>query len=166
MNCNLIPKLHKYGLPFSHRGGGLAWSLAHLCLLLTLATPGFAAPPDPMTEMESLMLAQRTRPDAAQFERVQRFAENAVKQSPNDARAWTLFTWVRTIEHRFHDALNAATSAEKLSTTDPKLLLLKSDILVELGRYAEAETLTQQLADTAPGIPVWTRVAHLRHRDR
>jgi tetratricopeptide (TPR) repeat protein len=131
--------------------------------MLTLSGHGFAVATDPMTEMESLMLAQRTRPDAAQFERVRRFAETAVKQTPNDARAWTLLTWVRMIEHRFRYALNTATRAEKLSSRDHKLLLLKSDILVELGRYDEAETLTQQLADTTPGIPAWTRVAHLRY---
>lgn len=131
--------------------------------MLTLAMSGFAGATDPMIEMESLMLAQRTRPDAAQFEGVRRFAERAVNQSPSDARAWTLLTWVRMIEHRFRDAFRAATHAEKLATNDPKLPLLKSDILVELGRYDEAETLTQQIADTTPGIPAWARVAHLRY---
>lgn len=137
--------------------------LACALFSLALAMPVLAAATDPMTEMESLLLAQRTRPDAAQFERVKQFVDTTVKQSPSDARAWTLLTWVRMIEHRFHDALTAATQAEKLATNDPKLSLLKSDLLVELGRYDEAETLTQQLADTSPGIPSWTRVAHLRY---
>ena len=145
---------------FPHKGIGSV--LALIGLILALARPGFAAPIEPIVEMESLLLAQRTRPDAAQFERVRRFAEAAVKKTPNDARAWTLLTWVRMIEHRFRDALTAATRAEKLTVSDPKLLMLKSDTLIELGRYDEAEKVTQQLADTAPGIPAWTRVAHLR----
>ena len=143
-----------------HKGIGRV--LALIGLILALARPGFAVPVEPIAEMESIMLAQRTRPDAAQFERVRVFVESAVKKTPNDARAWTLLTWVRMVEHRFRDALIAATRAEKLTASDPKLLMLKSDTLIELGRYEEAERVTQQLADTAPGIPTWTRVAHLR----
>ena len=131
-------------------------------LSLTLSVPGIAAPTDPMTEMESSMLAQRTRPDVAQFERVRQFAEAAIAKTPNDIRAWTLLIWVRMIEHRFGDALIAATRAEKLAPNHPRLLMLKSDALLELGRYDEAVTTAQQLADMAPGIPAWTRVAHLR----
>ena len=133
-----------------------------LIVTLTAAAPVLAAPPEPLAQMESILLAQRTRPDVAQFERARRFAETAVKQTPGNGRAWTLLAWVRMIEHRFHDALAAATRAEKLTPNDPRLLLLKSDTLTELGRYDEAATLTQQLADTAPSIPAWTRAAHLR----
>ncbi len=131
-------------------------------LSLALSVPAIAMPTDSMTEMESIMLAQRTRPDAAQFERARQFAEAAVNKTPNDIRAWTLLIWVRMIEHRFGDALTAATRAEKLSPNHPRLLMLKSDALLELGRYDDAAITTQQLADVAPGIPAWTRVAHLR----
>ena len=131
-------------------------------LSLTLSVPGIAAPTDPMTEMESIMLAQRTRPDVAQFERVRQFSEAAIAKTSNDIRAWTLLIWVRMIEHRFGDALIAATRAEKLAPNHPRLLMLKSDALLELGRYDEAATTAQQLADVAPGIPAWTRIAHLR----
>lgn len=131
-------------------------------LTLTLSLSGIAAPTDPMTEMESIMLAQRTRPDIAQFERVRQFAEVAVTKTPNDIRGWTLLIWVRMIEHRFGDALSAATRAETVAPNDPRLLMLKSDALLELGRYDESATTAQQLTDAHPGIPAWTRVAHLR----
>ena len=162
MTFPTLNKLRRILLTRLCRPDGIVRKLALMSLTLTLAGAGFAAPTDHMTEMETIMLAQRTRPDIAQFERARHFAEAAVIKTPKDARAWTLLTWVRMIEHRFGDALAAATRAEKLATNDPKLLLLKSDTLVELGRYDEAETLTQQLADTVPGIPAWTRVAHLR----
>jgi tetratricopeptide (TPR) repeat protein len=145
-----------------YRPGIFMRGLAFIGLMVTLAVPVYAVPPDPMTEMESVLLAQRTRPNVAQFEQARRFAEAAVKKTPNDARAWALLTWVRMIEHRFKDALVTATRAEQWASNDPKLLMLKSDTLIELGRYDEAATLTQQLADAAPGIPAWTRVAHLR----
>lgn len=157
-----LHRLRQFFLAHSDRHSRIAQGLVLISLSLTLVAASFAQPTDPMTEMESVLLAQRTRPDAAQFERVRQFAESTVKQSPNDARAWTLLTWVRMIEHRFRDALKAATRAENLATNDPKLLMLKSDTLIELGRYDEAETVTQQLADAMPGIPAWTRVAHLR----
>ncbi len=149
--------LHK----FLHYGSLRNFALTGL-IVLTLNVPGNAAPTDSMTEMESIMLAQRTRPDVAQFERVRQFAEAAVTKTPNDIRAWTLLIWVRMIEHRFGDALTAATRAEKLTPNHPRLLMLKSDALLELGRYDEAAATAQQLGDVAAGIPAWTRVAHLR----
>jgi len=162
MTLPTLNKLRRILLTRLCRPDGIVRKLALMSLTLTLAGAGFAAPTEPMAEMETLMLAQRTRPDIAQFERARRFAETAVIKTPKDARAWTLLTWVRMIEHRFGDALAAATRAEKLTPNVPKLLLLKSDALVELGRYDEAEVITQQLTDAAPGIPAWTRVAHLR----
>ena len=162
MTFPTLNKLRRILLTRLFRPDGIVRKLALMSLALTLGGAGYAAPTDPMAEMETIMLAQRTRPDIAQFERARRFAETAVIKTPGDARAWTLLSWVRMIEHRFRDALTAATQAERLTPNAPKLLLLKSDALVELGRYDQAETITQQLADAVPGIPAWTRVAHLR----
>lgn len=115
-----------------------------------------------MRAIESLILAQRTRPDAAQFERAARSAQAAVEKTPGDARAWTLLAWVRMVEHRFADALASAKRAESLAPDNARMLALMSDALVELGRYDEAVSVTQHLVDVAPGIPAWTRAAHLR----
>ena len=111
---------------------------------------------------ETLLYAQRTRPDAAQFERARSLAEAAVTREPNSPRAWALLAWARMIEHRFGEALDATRRADSLAADDPRTLALMSDALVELGRYDEAVTVTQRLADIAPGIPAWTRAAHLR----
>jgi hypothetical protein len=134
-----------------------------LLLLLVLAPlPALAEPKDSLPAIESQLLAQRTRPDAAQFARAAGVVELAVKDAPGNVQAWVLLAWVRMIEHRFNDALAAAQRAERLAPDHPRLLALKSDALVELGRYDEAVSVTQHLVDVAPGIPAWTRAAHLR----
>lgn len=134
-----------------------------LFLTLTLTTfLAHAEPVDPLRAIESQIRAQRTHPDAAQFERATRAAEATVNENPQQVHAWVLLTWVRMIEHRFNDALTAAKRAEKLAPDNPKMLALMSDALVELGRYDEAANVTQRLVDVAPGIPAWTRVSHLR----
>jgi tetratricopeptide (TPR) repeat protein len=129
-------------------------------ILSSIVPPSFAA--DALREAESLLLAQRTRPDAAQFARAKEIASAEVKRSPGEARGWLLLAWSQMIEHRFAEALDSARTAERLAPRDARALALASDALVELGRYDEAVIVTQQLADNAPGIPAWTRAAHLR----
>lgn len=134
---------------------------ALVCACAIIASSALAGE-DPLGEAEALLFAQRTRPDAAQFERAKEIVTAQVERAPGEARGWRLFAWVRMIEHRFGEALDAAQTADRLAPHDPRTLALMSDALVELGRYDEAVTVTQQLADTAPGIPAWIRAAHLR----
>ncbi len=129
-------------------------------ILARIVSPSFAA--DPLSEAESLLTAQRTRPDAAQFARAKEIAAVEVKRSPREPRAWILLAWAQMTEHRFLEALDAARTAERLAPGDARVLALAADALVELGRYDEAVAVTQQLADGAPGIPAWIRAAHLR----
>jgi tetratricopeptide (TPR) repeat protein len=134
-----------------------------LFLFLILAPfPIPAEAADSLPVIESQILAQRTRPDAAQFAHAVSEVELAVKTTPDNAQAWVLLTWVRMIEHRFNDALVAVQRAKNLAPDHPRMLALMSDALVELGRYDEAANMTQHLVDVAPGIPAWTRAAHLR----
>lgn len=115
-----------------------------------------------LTDAETILIAQRARPDAAQFEHAKTLTIQAVTGTPRDACAWTLLAWTHLIEHRFALALEAAQRAESLQPGAPRTLALMSDALVELGRYDEAATRTQQLVDTAPGPAAWVRAAHLR----
>lgn len=133
-----------------------------LLMLVCAPRPVLAESSDALTAIESLILAQRTRPDAAQFARAASVVGQAVKNAPGNAQAWVLLTWVHMIEHRFNDALVAAQRAKNLAPDHPRMLALMSDALVELGRYDEAASVTQHLVDAAPGIPAWTRAAHLR----
>jgi tetratricopeptide (TPR) repeat protein len=135
--------------------------------LLACAIPATGAEPGPLHEAESLLLAQRTRPDAARFERAKGLVLAEVKRSSSDAKAWTLLAWAHMIDHRFGDALDAARTANDLAPDDPRPLALMSDALLELGRYDDAVAVTQRLVDLDPGVPAWTRAAHVRflHND-
>lgn len=115
-----------------------------------------------LDEAESLLQAQRTRPDAARFERARRIAAAEVERLPDDPRAWRTLAWARMLEHRFAEARDAAQTAARLAPADARALALLSDALVELGRYAEAVAVTDRLAEIEPGIPAWVRAAHLR----
>jgi len=134
-----------------------------LSFMLAVAVPSaHAEQENALQKADTLLLAQRTRPDAALFEQAKRIAIQAVKRAPRDASAWTVMAWVHMIEHRFADALLATQKAESLQPDQPRTLALMSDALVELGRYDEAVMRAEQLADIAPGMPAWIRVAHLR----
>ncbi len=133
---------------------------ALVCLQLCVAPQLQAA--DTLLEAETSLHGQRTRPDAAQFERAKAIVAEQLQRKPSEARAWTLQAWASMLEHRFEAALAAAENADRLAPDDPRTLALMSDALVELGRYDAAACVTQRLADLTPGIPAWTRAAHLR----
>ncbi len=131
-----------------------------ICLQLCVAPQAQAA--DALLEAESSLHGQRTRPDSAQFERAKAIVAEQVKRKPGEAHVWTLQAWTYMLEHRFEAALAAAENADRLAPDEPRTLALMSDALVELGRYDAAASVTQRLADLTPGIPAWTRAAHLR----
>lgn len=143
------------------RGQAAWWRFLVFCLF-ACAIPMAQAANDPLREVESLLLAQRTRPDASQFERAKGIVTAEVKRNPHEAWAWTLMAWVRMIEHHFFDALEAAKTADNLTPNEPHTLALVCDALVELGRYDDAVTIAQRLADIKPGVPAWVRAARLR----
>jgi len=147
--------------------GRATWRRFAVSCLLACAIPTAQAADDLLREVESLLLTQRTRPDAAQFERAKRIAAAEVKRIPGEARAWTTLAWMRMIEHRFMEALDAAKMADRLAPDESRTLALMCDALVELGRYGEAVTTAQHLADLEPGVPAWVRAARLRflHND-
>ena len=99
------------------RGQAAWWRFLVFCLF-ACAIPMAQAANDPLREVESLLLAQRTRPDASQFERAKGIVTAEVKRNPHEAWAWTLMAWVRMIEHHFFDALEAAKTADNLTPND------------------------------------------------
>ncbi|MDP2832456.1 MAG: hypothetical protein Q8Q28_03995 [Pseudomonadota bacterium] len=138
------------------------WQRLVVICLLACAIPAAPAADEPLREAESLLLAQRTRPDVAQFERAKGIVEVELRRRPGEAQGWTLLAWVRMSEHRFLAALDAARRADTLAPDEPRALALMSDALTELGRYDEAVAITQCLADLDPGAPAWIRIARLR----
>lgn len=159
-------RAHSDGIGTVRRAGAAgrshAWRAIVAAAVLACAMPVLPAQDDALREAEALLLAQRTRPDAAQFERAKALAAAALERAPHEAAAWLLLAWAHMIEHRFGDALAAAEAAARLAPVEPRALALMSDALVELGRYDEAVAVTQRHLDLDPDIPAWTRAAHLR----
>jgi tetratricopeptide (TPR) repeat protein len=94
--------------------------------------------------------------------RAEALVERALERAPQDPRAWNLKAWTEMAAHRFGAALGSAQQARRLGPPSAVNLGLLADALVELGRYPEAVQQTQELADRFPGLPAYSRAAHLR----
>jgi tetratricopeptide (TPR) repeat protein len=119
-----------------NEAGSMTRWVVLVLILARIVSPSFAA--DPLSEAESLLTAQRTRPDAAQFARAKEIAAVEVRRSPREPRAWILLAWAQMTEHRFLEALDAARTAERLAPGDARVLALAADALDELDYVLEA----------------------------
>ena len=104
----------------------------------------------------------RVRADPRDATRAEALVGEALKLAPKDARAWNLKAWTELSAHRFRAALASARHARALDAPSAMNLGLLADCLVELGRYPEAVKITQEFVDRFPGLPAYSRAAHLR----
>jgi tetratricopeptide (TPR) repeat protein len=112
---------------------------------------------------EALLARLRTSGDARDAARAESLAAQAVATAPKSPNAWRLKAWTEMSAHRFEEALAAARKAQGFATAPhPITLGLLADALVELGKYTDAIAATQKLLDEFPGVPAYTRAAHLR----
>jgi tetratricopeptide (TPR) repeat protein len=111
---------------------------------------------------EALLVRLRVNADPRDASRAEALVERALERAPNDARAWTLKAWTEVSAHGFSAALASAHHARRLGAANAMNLGVLADALVELGRYAEAVKVTQELVDRFPGLPAYSRAAHLR----
>jgi tetratricopeptide (TPR) repeat protein len=111
---------------------------------------------------EALLKRLRVSADPRDATRAEALVERALKLAPKDARAWNLKAWTELSAHRFGAALASAQHARRLGAPTAVNLGLRADALVELGRYADAVQLAQELVDRFPGLPAYSRAAHLR----
>jgi tetratricopeptide (TPR) repeat protein len=89
-------------------------------------------------------------------------ADEALRQTPDDADALVLRALVSMNDHRFDDARR---EAERLLVVDPQnavALGTLSDALLELGRFDDAVTAAQRSADLKPGSAAYARASYLR----
>ncbi len=130
------------------------------------AAPALARPDDPAVvhaAAEKLLLRTRIDLDPRLVMQAEARIKQALQLAPQAPRSWTLKSWSELAGHRFADALASAREAERLGARDAVTLGLIADALVELGRYAEAVHVTQQMLDRFPGLAAWSRAAHLRY---
>ncbi len=111
---------------------------------------------------EALLKRVRVSADPRDAARAEALVARALELAPKDARAWNLKAWTELSAHRFGVALASAQQGRRLGPPSAVNLGLLADALVELGRYADAVQRTQELVDRFPGLPAYSRGAHLR----
>lgn len=119
--------------------------------------------PRPLLDLaQALLQALRTSRDARDAARAEALIQRALTLAPRDFRAWALKAWDEMNRHQFREALVSVRQAHGLGVPSALTLGLESDALVELGRYDDALAVTQKLLDVFPGLPAYSRAAHLR----
>ncbi|WP_169604445.1 tetratricopeptide repeat protein [Methylococcus geothermalis] len=111
---------------------------------------------------QALLQGLRASRDAGEAARAEALIQRALTLAPRDSRAWALKAWDEMNRHRFREALVSVRQAHGLGVPSAMTLGLESDALVELGRYEDALAVTQKLLDAFPGLPAYSRAAHLR----
>lgn len=89
-------------------------------------------------------------------------AEIALRIDPDNKLALELQALVLLNDHRFRDAVAKADEALAKDAEDLLALGVKSDALLELGRYDEATRAAQRMMDLKPNLPSYSRAAYLR----
>lgn len=133
---------------------------AMLCLALDCAA---AAPRVESIESATRALqATRGSSDPQLYERAERQLASLQANIPDDARVIALGAWMSMSRHRFAEALEQAERALSRDPAEPIALALRVDALTELGRYDEAVSAAQTLADRAAPLTAYPRIAQLR----
>lgn len=131
-----------------------------LCLTLDCAA---AAPRAESVESATRALqAARTGADPQLYERAERQIAALQASAPDDAKVIALNAWISLGRHRFAAALDQVERALARDPGEPIALALRVDALTELGRYDEALGAAQTLADRAPPLAAYPRIAQLR----
>ena len=105
--------------------------------------------------------AARTQ-DAALFDLASRAVGKAIELAPGEPDTHVAAGTVALGAHRFHDAAASGKSALALRPDDRSALAVSIDAAVELGRYDEAATFAQRLADLRPDATALARISYLR----
>ena len=111
---------------------------------------------------EAMLVRARIKPDARETVQADAWIKRSLRLAPDQAKSWELQAWHEMNLHRFREALAAIERAQKIAPLSAVSLGLQADALVELGRYDEALAVTQSLIDRTPGLPAYSRAAHLR----
>lgn len=92
----------------------------------------------------------------------QRAVTRALELDANNIPARKLDASLHLANHRFHQAIDAATKLKDELPADSYVYGLLSDAYVEIGDYDNAVKAAQQMVDMKPGTASYSRVAQLR----
>jgi tetratricopeptide (TPR) repeat protein len=104
----------------------------------------------------------RSRGDAADYERADQALTAALAIEPNQVDALVGKGILALALHDFGGALRWAEQARAINPYRPDILGIMTDAHVELGQYAQAIAVLQEMVDMRPGLNSYTRIAYLR----
>ncbi|MGB7990325.1 MAG: tetratricopeptide repeat protein [Candidatus Methylophosphatis roskildensis] len=132
---------------------------AFLCLALEWAT---AAPAAVIEAATRALQAARGSSDPQLYERAERQLAALLVNAPEDPHVIALNGWLSMSRHAFASALEQAGRALAADPAQPIALAIRVDALTELGRYDQAVSAAQTLADRAALLTAYPRIAQLR----
>ncbi len=111
---------------------------------------------------DALMRMARVSADASLAIDAERVLRATLRHSSSDYMAQRMLSVVYLSQHRFEEALEEATKAQKLRPTDAWNYAIAGDALLELGRYDEAFDSFDKVMERRPDAGAYARVAHAR----
>ncbi len=99
--------------------------------------------------------------DVSEYERADATLQKALKMHPAYEVAQAYLSTVRYVQHDFQGAFDLANQVYTAHPDAISALATMGDAQLELGHYAEAETVYEELDKKSQSAPVYTRLARL-----
>ncbi|GIW11597.1 MAG: tetratricopeptide repeat protein [Chloroflexi bacterium] len=116
-----------------------------------------------LSELGALYLTKaRLTLDPSWYDRAERVLDQALRQRPEFAPALTARGELALARHRFDEARTIGEQAVRLAPYSIGGYAVLADALIELGAYAEAVPVVQQMVDLKPTLASYARVSYLR----
>jgi tetratricopeptide (TPR) repeat protein len=147
-------------------GAGIATSRSGLDAAIAWGRKRVAADPGDgeaaVRQADLLMRGARVGADASLSIEAERVLRATLQHAPSDYLARRMLSVVYLSQHRFADALQAATRAQQIRPQDAWNYAVAGDALLELGRYEEAFDAFDKAMTHRPDAGTYARVAYAR----
>jgi tetratricopeptide (TPR) repeat protein len=110
---------------------------------------------------EAFIRKARETGDVSAYDRAEATLKRALEIDPNYDGAIAYLSTVRFVKHDFSSALDLAQQVYAIHPNALQALATIGDAQLELGHYAEAETVYKQLLDKNPSPAVYSRLSRL-----
>ena len=147
-------------------GAGIRTSRADLDAAIALDRKRVAADPGDgeaaVRLADLLMRGARVGADASLAIEAEQVLRATLQHSPSDYMARRMLGVVYLSQHRFTEALEEATAAQRIRPDDAWNYAIAGDALLELGRYEEAFDSFDEVMTHRPDAGAYARVAYAR----
>ena len=111
---------------------------------------------------EAYMQKARETGNSGFYMRAESAIHHVLSQQPRHYEAQRVAAWIALGKHDFSQALSIAKQLQKERSDDYWVYGLLGDAYTELGEYPEAIEAFQNMVDLRPGLPAYSRAAHMR----